>query len=267
MLRDGTGYTLTRNGPGDVTEQWRAPEHDADHVVDRALELADRRAHQPPRPDARADGRALRRGAEHAGAGRRRARRRRPRGAARRAWRSSSTSRACGRAPGLVLYENLACVPDPRRRSRAPRLPVDSPRPNRAALGADLSRRGAAHARRRRRAGTVLWGEAYDSEWQATGDGDALRHERGVRVGQRLPRSTAAARCRSRTSAQWQRWALLGGALVIWLLVVWRWRRTRVAAAIRRRARRRRARGASARERRDPLADVLDDDAFWWERV
>ena len=25
VLRDGTGYTLTRNGPGDVTEQWRAP--------------------------------------------------------------------------------------------------------------------------------------------------------------------------------------------------------------------------------------------------
>ena len=40
VLRDGTGYTLTRNGPGDVTEQWRAPEHAADHVVDRALGLA-----------------------------------------------------------------------------------------------------------------------------------------------------------------------------------------------------------------------------------
>ena len=36
VLRDGTGYVLTRNGPGDVTELWRAPEHDADHVVDRA---------------------------------------------------------------------------------------------------------------------------------------------------------------------------------------------------------------------------------------
>ena len=40
VLRDGTGYVLTRNGPGDVTEQWRVPEHDADHVVDRALVLA-----------------------------------------------------------------------------------------------------------------------------------------------------------------------------------------------------------------------------------
>ncbi|MFI5372936.1 MAG: hypothetical protein ACHQ52_15380, partial [Candidatus Eisenbacteria bacterium] len=32
ILPDGTGYTLTRNGPGNVTEQWRAPEHSADHV-------------------------------------------------------------------------------------------------------------------------------------------------------------------------------------------------------------------------------------------
>ncbi len=39
VLRDGTGYTLTRNGPGDATEQWRAPEHSADQVVDRALAL------------------------------------------------------------------------------------------------------------------------------------------------------------------------------------------------------------------------------------
>ena len=65
--------------------------------------------------------------------------------------------------------------------------------------------------------------------------------------------------------AQWQRWAMLAGALVLWLLVVRRWRRTRVRpdpaqrAAVR--ARRERA------ERHDPLTDVLDDDAFWWERV
>ncbi|HEX9504896.1 MAG TPA: glycosyltransferase, partial [Acidimicrobiia bacterium] len=39
VLPDGTGYSLTRNGPGNASEQWRAPEHSADHVVDRALEL------------------------------------------------------------------------------------------------------------------------------------------------------------------------------------------------------------------------------------
>ena len=40
VLRDGTGYTLTRNGSGDSSELLRAPEQDADHVVDRAVTLA-----------------------------------------------------------------------------------------------------------------------------------------------------------------------------------------------------------------------------------
>ncbi len=40
VLDDGTGYTLTRNGPGNVTEQWRAPQHSADDLVDRAIELS-----------------------------------------------------------------------------------------------------------------------------------------------------------------------------------------------------------------------------------
>ena len=67
--------------------------------------------------------------------------------------------------------------------------------------------------------------------------------------------------------AQWQRWALLAGALVIWLLVVWRWRRTRV-----RRdpscGRPTCVPGANVGSvDRSPLDDVLDDDAFWWERV
>ena len=39
VLDSGTGYTLTRNGPGDATELLRAPEHDADHVIDDAIEL------------------------------------------------------------------------------------------------------------------------------------------------------------------------------------------------------------------------------------
>src|SRR5262249_58162644 len=40
VLRDGTGYPLPRNGPGDGGQLLRAPEHDADHVVDRAVTLA-----------------------------------------------------------------------------------------------------------------------------------------------------------------------------------------------------------------------------------
>ena len=40
VLDDGVGYTLTRNGPGDVMQQWRAPEHDADQVLNDAIGLA-----------------------------------------------------------------------------------------------------------------------------------------------------------------------------------------------------------------------------------
>ncbi|MEX1008864.1 MAG: hypothetical protein WD271_13595, partial [Acidimicrobiia bacterium] len=41
VLSDGTGYTLTRNGPGNSSELLRAPVDEADRVVvDRAIELA-----------------------------------------------------------------------------------------------------------------------------------------------------------------------------------------------------------------------------------
>ena len=156
VLRDGTGYTLTRNGPGDVTEQWRAPEHDADHVLDRAVSLAaaglTHRVGQMLAPmgvryvvvpsTQGTDGgatapvpRALRNAmAEQLDLAR---------------LRSNA---------GIVLYENLAYVPI---RAVVPgRVPVDSARPNRAALGADLCGRDPAHrgagARRHRALGRGL---------------------------------------------------------------------------------------------------------------
>jgi hypothetical protein len=75
---------------------------------------------------------------------------------------------------GIVLYENLAYVPI--RAGEPARVPVDSARPNRAALGADLSDATPVSSAPAP-AGTVLWGEAYDSEWNATRDGTALRHQ------------------------------------------------------------------------------------------
>ena len=114
-------------------------------------------------------------------------------------------------------------------------------------------------------AGTILWGEAYDSEWDATSDGRSLPHEQafgwanGFVAKRRGTVSIAYA-------AQWHRWAMLAGALVIWLFVVWRWRRTRVRRDPAERARAARTR-RERRERYDPLADVIDEDSFWWERV
>ncbi len=260
VLRDGTGYVLTRNGPGDVTEQWRAPEHDADHVVDRALVLA-------------ASGRTNRLGRMLAPMGVRYvvvpSTQGRDGGAAgdapvalRRAMAQQLDLARLRSSRGIVLYENVAYAPI-RAAVSPPALPVDSRRPNRAALTTNLTRAvpltsGATPA------GTAFWGEAYDSEWKATGDGDALRHQKsfgwanGFVVRQRATVSIAY-------EAQWVRWAMLGGALVIWLLVLWRWRRTRVR-------RDPSARAVASRQRRersvkpDPLAE-LDDEAFWWERV
>ena len=69
VLRDGTGYTLTRNGPGDVTEQWRAPPRARGRSRGGPRTRACcRRPHQPHWPHAGADGRALRRDTEQPGA-------------------------------------------------------------------------------------------------------------------------------------------------------------------------------------------------------
>src|SRR5262249_53003111 len=127
---------------------------------------------------------------------------------------------------GLVLYENLAYAPI-RSSVAPPALPVGSRRPNRAALTTDLSRAVPLESPGSASAGTAFWGEAYDSQWKATAGGDALRHQdpfgwaKGYVVDRRATVSMSY-------EAQWVRWAMLGGALVIWLLVLWRWRRTRV---------------------------------------
>jgi hypothetical protein len=249
---------LTRNGPGDVTEQWRAPEHDADHVLDRALALA-------------VAGRTNRLGRMLAPMGVRfvaiPSTQGRGGGAAasvpvalRRAMSQQLDLAQLRSSHGLVLFENVAYAPL-RASVPPPRLPVDSPSPNRAAQSTDLTR--ATPLTSAAAPGTVLWGEAYDSEWKATAGGDTLRHERafGWTNGYAVDRRATVALS---YEAQWVRWVMLLGALVIWVLVVWRWRRTRV-----RRNRVARADARARRERRgrpDPLAE-LDDEAFWWERV
>jgi hypothetical protein len=164
--------------------------------------------------------------------------------------------------PGLVLYENLAYAPI---RAVVPgRVPVNSPRPNRAALGTDLTDTTPLTAAPAP-AGTVLWGEAYDREWSASSGGRTLRHERAFGWANGFT-STSRGTVSIGYDAQWQRWAMLGGALVLWILVVWRWRRTRVRPDPVTRTTVSRSRRERT-ERYDPLTDVLDEDAFWWERV
>ena len=260
VLRDGTGYVLTRNGPGDVTEQWRAPEHDADHVVDRALVLAETgRTDRLGRMLAPMGVRYVvvpstqgRGGGANADAPI----------ALQRAMAQQLDLARLSTSRGLVLYENLAYAPI-RAAVPPPALPTNSRRPNRAALATDLTR-AVPLPSGPTGAGTAFWGEAYDSEWQATAGGSSLRHQEsfgwanGFVVERRATVSIAY-------EAQWVRWAMLAGALVIWLFVLWRWRRTRV----RRDPSTRRPTSRPRRDRTakpDPLAE-LDDEAFWWERV
>jgi GT2 family glycosyltransferase len=261
VLRDGTGYTLTRNGPGDVTEQWRAPEHDADHVVDDALDLA-------------TSGLTNRLGRMLAPVGVRYVvvPSTQGRGGGAVASVPRVVRNAMGQqldfaqlrsSAGLVLYENLDYVPI--RASVPRRVPVDSPRPNRAALGADLTD-AAPLTSSAAPAGTVLWGEAYDADWSASTGGGSLRHEtafgwaNGFTLGRRGHVTIAY-------DAQWQRWAFLGGALVLWILVVRRWRRTRVRRDPVVRSTDVRTRRERRQRRAEPLDELLEDDAYWWERV
>ena len=139
VLDDGTGYTLTRNGPGNVTEQWRAPEHSADKLVDRAIELsvagltnrlgrmlAPMGVRYVVLPSTQGTG-----GGANA-----------PPSPALRTALSAQLDLARLRSePGLVLYENLAWIP---LRAVVPAaqagdVPVGSADPTRAALGVDLS--------------------------------------------------------------------------------------------------------------------------------
>jgi hypothetical protein len=272
VLRDGTGYALTRNGSGNADQLLRAPEQHADHVVDRAVTLA-------------RDGLTDRLGRLLAPAGVR--------------WVALPTTqgRGGGAAPqvlpgwrraldeqldlarlrtraGLVLYENLAWIP--LRASvtgpAAATVPLGPQPAVPAALGTDLSAaeplgQGGTASR-----GVVLWAEAFDSAWEATAarrNGDAtLVHQRafGWSNGYRVPASGAVT---TRFTDQWQRWAFLAVALVIWVVVGWWWWRTRIRFAERfpmvgpdgsplpRRERR----------RRDVLREADDDEVFWWERA
>ena len=165
-----------------------------------------------------------------------------------------------------MWYENLAYAPLRAlvTGSTARDLPVGAANSTTAALGVDLSA-AAPVGSRASPPGTVLWGEAYNGDWKADAAGATLRHVKtfGWANGYVLPKQGSVS---VRYHAQWQRWGLLAISVLIWLGVIWRWRRTRV----RRESARRTSTARVRRERiarEDPLTQVLDEDNFWWERV
>jgi GT2 family glycosyltransferase len=272
VLRDGTGYSLTRNGSGDAGELLRAPEQDADHVVDRSVTLA-------------RDGLTNRLGRLLAPAGVRWVALPSTEGSGgsvaqqvlpgwRRALDDQLDLARLRTQPGLVLYENLAWIPlrASVTRPEAATVPLGTHAPVSAALGTDLSAASPLAQGGTAPPGVVLWAEAFDSAWKATmqtrtGD-ETLVHRRafGWSNGYRLPTKAAVT---VEFTDQWQRWAFLAVALVIWLAVAWWWWRTRVRFADRFPTVSADAGGRRRRERRsrDSLSEADDDEVFWWERA
>jgi hypothetical protein len=261
VLPSGTGYSLTRNGPGDSTELLRAPVHEADTVVDHSLELTEAGlTNRLGRLLAPAGVRYVvmpssqgQDGGAHAPAP----------PTLRRALAGQLDLAHLRSDAGLVLYENLAWIPlrGVVTGPAAADVPVGDVAPVPAALGADVS--GSAEAATGTvEPGLVLWGEAFDTSWDASANGKTLvqRETFGWSNGFTLPRRGDVS---ITFSEQWVRWAMLAISFVVWIIVAAWWWRTRaprrpvVEATSERRERRRRP---------DPLAEVLDDDADWWEQ-
>jgi hypothetical protein len=221
---DGTGYTLTRDGPGDARELWRAPAGPADRLVGDAVELAstgrtERLGHLVAPMSVRYVAMPSRVGP----------------GAPRQAPPRPLTTALANQLdlarlespPGLALYENTAWIPTPATvaRADADRVPLRSRNPTGAALRADLGDvtavRGAPSDSPPTGPGTVLWSEAFDADWSATAGPDRLRHVEPFGWANGFP--TPERRSISiRYDGQVRRYALIAlqAALVVAFLVV-----------------------------------------------
>lgn len=221
-------YTLTRNGPGDAREGWRAPARDADHEVGKTLRLA-------------IDGRTTRAGRLLAPMGVKYLvvpERVAPEEASVRAPVEVKAAleaqldlvplRAEG---GLLVYQNASWAPmralvtgrAAGQLAQAQRLTdlaaID--------LGTDSRPLGA----RARRTGTVLFAESHARGWHAEVDGRRLEHLRGPGSVNVYPETSRGAVMIAH-DRQWVRWAFVVGDLIVWLgvLVLWVRDRRRYAA-------------------------------------
>jgi len=176
---DGTGYTLTRDGPGDARELWRAPAHRPDRLVGDAVELAaagrtERLGHLVAPMSVRYVAMPTR-----AGPG---APPEPPPPRLPAALGGQLDLARLESPPGLALYENTAWIPTPGtvRPADTDGVPLGSRNPTGAALRADVGRvspvRGSPSRSAPTGPGLVLWSEAFDRDWSATTGGSALRH-------------------------------------------------------------------------------------------
>ena len=260
VLDNGVGYTLTRNGSGNVLQQWRAPEHDADAVLNDAIRLAE--AGLTNRLGRMLAPMGIRYVVLPNGQGKDGGAHARVPAAVRRAVDDQLDLAQLRTDAGVTLYENLAYAPILSVVPDDADVPSNSKSPNLAALGTDIS--GAKPVSGTvDQSGTLLWGEANDSAWEAT-VGRTLRNTDAFGWANGYPVARRGSVSLEYTD-QWQRWAFLGGMALIWLIVLLRWRATRV--------RRDPGERAAARERRrrerddEPFTGAVDDETFYWERV
>jgi GT2 family glycosyltransferase len=179
VTSDGTGYALTRNGPGDARELWRARSYEADDLVSEAITLASSRRTErlghllapmsvryvaiPSRSGPGAEERA-------------------PAGQLVNTLDDQLDFARLESTPGLVLYENTAWIPNPGtvRPTDAGDVPLASPNPTGATLRADIRGvrpvKGPPSDSAPTGPGLVLWSEANDSDWSASSAGRDLRH-------------------------------------------------------------------------------------------
>lgn len=179
VTSDGTGYVLTRNGPGDGRELWRARSYEADDLVGDAVALAASRRTErlghllapmsvryvaiPDRSGPGAETTA-------------------PPGQVLGALGDQLDLARLESTSGLVLYENTAWIPNPAtvRPSDRRDVPLRPRNPTDATLRADVagvrSVPGSPSDSEPTGPGLVLWSEANDPDWSASSAGRDLRH-------------------------------------------------------------------------------------------
>lgn len=243
VASDGTGYTLTRNGPGDAVELWRAPAHDADDLVGDALGLVsarrtERLGHLVAPMNVRYVALPSRSGPGAADVA--------PSERLAVTLDDQIDLARLESPPGLLLYENTAWIPTPGtvRPADTRRVPLGSRNPTAAALRADIVGvrpvRGPASDTAPTGPGLVLWSESHDEDWSASARGRDLRHVEpfGWANGFDLPARSSIS---IRYEGQGRRYVLIGVQAALWVVALAIVARTGTGRPPARRARARRS--------------------------
>lgn len=231
LASDGVGFLLTRNGPGGGLGLFRAPERSADRLVGDAVDLVsegqtNRLGHLvapmgvrylavPDRSGPRADETVAP-----------------PAGIATTLDDQTDLVRL-GSEPGIAMYENAAWGATRATVEDNGDVPLDSNDPLRAALRTELDGSDPVTGPLRDSSptgpGTLLWSEAYNSDWDARAAGQGLEHVKpfGFSNGYVLPERESVS---ITYGGQLRRYGGIAAQVVLWvaLVVVWRGARPRV---------------------------------------